>query len=270
MKAIEVKAVLVDIDDCILPTDGEMEKEAEEGLYSGYDAFRRTFLELHKKGVPVGFCTGRDRNYVEAIAFATRLVRLVTSWSVIESGIVLFNPATKELRLNPALTPAVLKAFKRLHGEMVPRILEKFPQLFEYQNLVQITFERNYGVRDPIEIFFEAVKAELRGLEDQGLLKVRHSKIAIDISPVGPDRIPIDKAAGTRFYAATMGVELSQILGIGDSPGDFPMMELVGQVGCPSNAQDACKELVRRRRGHVSLLPYGLGVTDVIRHFIES
>lgn len=257
-----VRAILVDLDDTVLPTDGSVSL----GFYVGLAKLWRLTSELARRGVPVGFCTGRDRNYVECAAF---VVGLPNSWCIIESGVVLFNPATKEMRLNPALTPEVLKIFERLHGKMVPRILAKFPQLFEYQNRVQITFERNYGVRDSIEMFFEAVKAELKDLEDQGLLKVRHSRIAVDISPVGSDGMPIDKASGARFYAATMGVELSQILGIGDSAGDFPMMELVGYVGCPSNARDACKEFVRQRGGHISPYPYAQGVTDIIHNFTK-
>lgn len=262
----EVRAVLLDVDDCVLPTDGSV----SSAFYQGCAELADTLSSLAAKGAFVGFCTGRDRNYVEAVSFFTGLASLPSSWSVVESGIALFNPSTKELRLNEDLTPEVLKTFEAIRREKVPGILERFPQLFEYPgNQVQITFERRGGTKEPIEVFWQAVRDELQDLETRGLLKTRHSRIAVDISPVGRNGSPLDKGSGARFCAETTGAPLSHTLGIGDSAGDLPMMELTGLVGCPSNASEDCMRFVRSRQGWVSPLPYAAGVADVIRHFAQ-
>lgn len=257
----EIKLILIDIDDCLLPTDGK--------FYPDYFAGLLEIAQYVKKSnegsllSPIGFCTGRDRNYVEATAFS---ILRPNSWSIIESGIALFNPTTKEMLLNPALTPETETAFNKIRKERLPQILKKFPGLFEYPgNMINIALERQYGVKLSIEECYEAVRQELSDLESQGLVIIHHSKIAVDISPQG-----IDKASGVRFLAEKTGVDFAQILGIGDSRGDFPMLNLVGHVGCPANASEECKKLVQEKEGYISSYQFAKGVADVIRYFIEK
>jgi hypothetical protein len=45
-------------------------------------------------------------------------------------------------------------------------------------------------------------------------------------------------------------------------------MELAGLVGCPSNAQAECQELVHKKGGYVSPYPYVIGVVDIISHYV--
>lgn len=256
------KLVLADIDDCILPTNGT----STEHFYDGLWVFAGMVAQANAKAsIPIGFCTGRDRNYVEACAFFTGLPR---RWCVIESGVALFNPFTKEMLLNPALTREVRKAFEDVRRERLPAILERFPDLFDYPgNMINIALERRHGVETPIEEYYQAIKEQLQDLEQWGLLVVHHSRIAIDISPVGSDGSPIDKGSGVQFLARETGVDPSRMLGIGDSRGDFPMLNMVGFVGCPSNASPECQQLVQERKGYISGLPYVQGVVDVIRNF---
>src|SRR3989338_3694962 len=239
---MQPKMVVTDVDDCIIPTDGMTSGRFYEGLAD----FACAVLHANAGAfTPIGLCTGRDRNYVEAIAFVTGLPRF---WCVIESGIALFNPYTKEMLLNPALTPKVRTAFEEIRRTRVPRLLESFPQLFDYPgNIINIALERRHGVDTPIDVYYQAVRDALQDLEQQGLLVVHHSRIAVDISPVGQDGTPIDKGCGVRFLAHKTGIDLSCMLGIGDSRGDFPTFKAVGMVGCPSNASPECKELVRER-----------------------
>ena len=257
-------ATLIDVDDCILPTNGRPPEQFYRGLeeLSGIIAGANTGTTA-----PIGFCTGRDRNYVEACAFFTGLPRF---WCVIESGDALFNPFTKEMVMNPALTLEVRSAFEEVRAARLPRLLERFPGLFNYPgNMINIALERRHGVDAPIEGYFQAIKEELQDLERQGLLVIHHSRIAVDISPVGQDGTPLDKGSGVRFLARETGIDPSRMLGIGDSRGDFPTFQAVGMVCCPANASPECQQLVRERGGHVSNLPYVSGVVDGIRHFTK-
>lgn len=254
-----IKYILVDIDDNILPTDGHYYRDDFKGLAR----FANWVDQANHKEIPlIGFCTGRDRNYVESVAFS---VLRPNSWSVIESGIALFNPTTKRILINPSLTPEVIEAFESIRRERLPRILKKFPGLFEYPgNMINIALERKFGVDVPIEECYAAVKEEVRDIETRGVITIHHSKIAVDISPQG-----IDKASGIRFLSEETGIDTSEILGIGDSRGDFPMLKLVGWIGCPHNASDECKNLIKAKRGgYVSTKEYAAGVADVIYEFI--
>ncbi|MBI2123654.1 MAG: HAD family phosphatase [Candidatus Wildermuthbacteria bacterium] len=256
---------LVDVDDTIVPTDGMIPDHFYEGLSALHDIVVQANIGT---SAPIVFSTGRDRNYVEACAFFVGLPRF---WCVIESGVALFNPFTKEIMLNPALTPQVQAAFVQIRKERMPKIMERFPQLFEYPgNQIQLTLERKHGVREPIDNFYAAVRGELADFEEQGLLTVRSSKIAIDISPVGSDGAPLDKASGVRFLGQQTGIDPAKMLGIGDSRGDLPMFRTVGMVGCPTDASEECRQLVKERGGHLSEFRYASGVVDVIRHFTKS
>ena len=256
----KIEAIFIDVDGCLLPTDGDVSPV----YFLGLNQISQYVKEANQGNFPkIGFCTGRDRNYVEAVSFFTGLPN---SWSVIESGIAIFNPTTKELILNPVLTPKIGKAFVKMSEEKVPQILKRYPELFLYPgNMINIALERRYGTDLSIEECYEVVKKELEGLLEERLIIVTHSHIAVDISPAG-----IDKASGMEFLSKYAGINLAKSLGIGDSKGDFPMMKLVGYVGGPSNASKECKELITAKEGYISQFKYANGVADVISYFVEG
>ena len=58
--------ILIDVDDCTLPTDGNVSSE----FYQGLEQISKFVKKANVGEFPqLGFCTGRDRNYVEAVAF---------------------------------------------------------------------------------------------------------------------------------------------------------------------------------------------------------
>ena len=255
----EIEAILIDVDGCIVPTNGKVSCEFFSGL-----SIVSKYVEKANQGKfpPIALCSGRDRNYIEAVSF---FVELPNSWSVIESGIALFNPATKELIFNPALTNEVKRVFKEITEERIPKILGKYPQLFLYPgNMICVALERKYGIHPPIEAFYKGVMEEIEDLLRTKLVQITHSDCAIDISPAG-----IDKASGLQFLSQCTGINLKKTLGIGDSNGDFPLFKSVGYIGCPANASEECKKLVEKRKGYISSYPYARGVADVIGNFVK-
>lgn len=256
----EIEAILIDVDGCVVPTNGKVSCQ----FFSGLSIISR-YVEKANQGKfpPIAFCSGRDRNYIEAVSF---FVGLPNFWSVIESGIALFNPATKELRFNPVLTEEVKKVFEEITNERMPKFLERNSMLFLYPgNMVCVALERKYGVALTIEDVYEAVKKELADFLQSRLVEITHSDCAIDISPAG-----IDKASGLQFLSQCTGINLKKTLGIGDSNGDFPLFETVGYIGCPANASEECKKLVEKRKGYISPYPYARGVADVIENFVKK
>lgn len=254
-----IAAIVLDVDDCLIPTNGKTFPDFFMGLREIADCIKAGNNGFFPK---ISFCTGRDRNYVEAISF---VAGLPNGWSVIESGIALFNPTTKELCMNDALSAEAKKAFDVIRKNRLPKIMQLVPELFEYPgNMVNIALERRNGVVIPIEKYYVLIREALSDLLSKGLVTVHHSRIAVDISPTG-----IDKASGISFLCEKTGINSpGKLLGIGDSRGDFPMLNLVGFTGCPANASEECKDLVKRKQGYISPYEYAFGVFDVIRHFM--
>lgn len=256
----DVAAVLVDIDDCILPTSGKTFPDFFIGLKELAHCVRMANNGFFPK---IAWCSGRDRNYIEAISF---VLGLPNWWSIIESGIALFNPTTKALVINDALSPEVKSAFELIRKKRLPEILNFIPEIFEYPgNIINVALERRNGVDVPIENYYALIKDALADLLTGGLVNVHHSRIAVDISPAG-----IDKGSGVDFLCRKTGMNPKNLLGIGDSKGDFPMLNAVGFVGCPKNASDECKKLVTKKGGYVSPFDYAYGVYDIIRHFVPE
>lgn len=256
----KIEAIFIDVDGCLLSTTGDVSSE----YYGGLARISRYVKKANQKMFPViGFCSGRDRNYIEAVSFFTGLPN---SWSIIESGIALFNPTTKELIFNPALTKEIRAAFKKISDERIPKILKKYPGLFLYPgNMICVALERKYGVKLTIEDAYEIARKEIMDPLQDKLLRIRHSDCAVDISPAN-----IDKASGLEFLSKQAGINLKQALGIGDSNGDFPLFEKVGYIGCPANASKECKEFVKKRKGFISPFSYTAGVADVIKYFVKK
>lgn len=255
-----IEAIIIDVDGCLIPTDGTVSSE----YYVSLANLSELVKAANRGEFPrIGFCSGRDRNYIEAIAF---VVGLPNSWSVIESGIALFNPTTKEMLFNPALTEETKSAFTEITGKRIPKILEGYPGLFLYPgNMICVALERKHKAIITIEEAFGVVRNEMTDLLEKGLVKIHHSDIAIDISPFG-----IDKASGIKFLSQYTGINLARTLGIGDSNGDFPLFEQTGFVGCPTNASETCKVFVQNKRGYISPFNYASGVADIIEHFVKE
>jgi len=255
----EIEAILIDVDGCVVPTNRKVSCE----FFSGLSTIARYVGKANQGKFPsIAFCSGRDRNYIEAVSY---FVGLPDFWSVIESGVALFNPATKELLFNPVLTDEVEKTFQKITEKRVPEILERYPELFLYPgNMVCVALERKYGAKLTIENAYSGVTEEMEDLLQSGRIRITHSDCAVDIGPTG-----IDKASGIKFLSQHTGINLEKTLGIGDSNGDVPLFKSVGLVGCPANASEECKKLVKKRKGYISSYFYARGVADVIENFVK-
>lgn len=253
----EIEAILIDVDGCVVPTNGKVSCE----FFSGLSIIARYVGKANQgKFPPIAFCSGRDRNYIEAVSYFAGLPNF---WSVIESGVALFNPATKELLFNPVLTDEVEKTFQKITEKRVPEILERYPELFLYPgNMVCVALERKYGAKLTIENAYSGVAEEMGDLLQSGRIRITHSDCAVDIGPAG-----IDKASGIRFLSQHTGINLEKTLGIGDSNGDFPLFKETGYIACPANASDECMNVVKNRKGYISPFYYAEGVADIIKHF---
>jgi len=79
----------------------------------------------------------------------------------------------------------------------------------------------------------------------------------------------IHKGSVLAELARHLGVSREEVLAIGDSHNDIPMLDgaAAAMVACPDNAVGEVKKLVLAAGGYVSPYPWGEGVADAIRHF---
>jgi hypothetical protein len=87
-------------------------------------------------------------------------------------------------------------------------------------------------------------------------VEVTRSAAAVDVTPKG-----VDKAFGVTAVLDKQGVTWSEVLAIGDSWNDIPMLRAAGHSACPANAVPDVRELV----DYVSPYDATRGITDIIR-----
>lgn len=250
--------ILVDLDDTVYPT--QTEGPLPQGFHEALGRFSELIQQANEGTLPpIGFCTGRE---IEYIIVATRTLVTPSCWSVVENGLCLYNLATEDRINHPLLTQEVEQVFCQIR-ERIPLLIQRFPDLRPYlRKEVNLALERQ---RPRINLAGYVAPVEEMLSEFTDFLDITHSGNAIDLMPKG-----INKGSGAQELCKAVGIEPTQILSIGDSANDFPIMELAGYVGCPSNAQERCHELMASKEGYASLYPYVVGVVDIIHHYIPE
>jgi len=226
------------------------------------------FINRTRNGGPflMGACSGREMSYVRG---ALHLLGNPRGWSIYESGLGIFNVIEERWIENPRITGEIRQIFQQELRVRVQRILSRYPGMVRLYkgNELHFALELTPQATFSIEHFRKAVEEDLKDLLNQALLTIHNSEDALDLTIPG-----IDKGAGILQIQDITGIPKEEMLGVGDTDGDLPMLELVGFVGCPNNASAACKTLVTNKgnNGHISVYDYAEGVVDIIRHFLES
>jgi hydroxymethylpyrimidine pyrophosphatase-like HAD family hydrolase len=70
-------------------------------------------------------------------------------------------------------------------------------------------------------------------------LNITTAGVAVDITASG-----IDKGFGVREVCKRTSISLTEVLCVGDSLNDIPMLEIAGFSACPNNAMDEVKKIV--------------------------
>lgn len=219
----EAKLIVSDIEGCLSPGKGAPLEMAQLGLLQDYNRAARD------RGLPpLTLCTGRPQPFVEA--FAQMLA--VTLPCVCENGALVFDPKADQTYRHPAIGREQLDVLADLRHRLETDIMTRIPHRREPGKEICISLNPIAKLEDypgKIRALYEALLTEV----DATLFNVTHSASAVDITPKG-----IDKAAGVRFLSDLTGVPLSAMLGIGDTRGDLPFLEIVGKVAVPANAQE--------------------------------
>lgn len=236
--------IVCDIEGCLSPAKGECLS------LSDLHSLQQTLLAPNAPSFVL--CTGRPQPFTEAYSQMLGLKKA----SVAENGAYLFDPIRDEIIYNPVISQQQLSDIAHIKHN-----LQDLLQGVEYKvepgkevciSLNPIAALSEYP--EKVGQLYERVKKELSGQH----LFITHSASAVDITPKG-----VNKGSGVRFLAEYLGVFLEEMLGIGDTQGDMPFLEIVGQSAAPSNAADAVKNHVN----YVSKSPDASGVVDILNHY---
>lgn len=209
----------------------------------------------------MGACSGREMQYVRGVL---HIIGNPRGLSVCESGLgtldvenEIWTPQPRTDELKPLFENEISKI-------VVSRIMASHPgDLRLYVgNMLNIAIELTNRAKITVETLHEEAQRELQEFLSRGVVKLHHSKDTEDITA-------FDKGDGVAQVEKKTGISRSETLGIGDSDGDEPLLKTVGIIGCPDNASESCKALVRAKGeyGYVSPYKYSKGVSDILQHF---
>jgi HAD superfamily hydrolase (TIGR01484 family) len=269
--------VFLDIDGCLISRDGNVCLNYYEANSKLARLVGRGFAAM---GPSIRLCSGRDKNSVELMA---NFFGMVNSWMIVEGGAAIFNPTTREVKMNPAITPEIQEAFRQLAEKELPVILKRYACLQRYLGYM-ICYSLEKKPNSDIDIqtivdYLEGVKTPaiqkkparrspglLTKLIRRKILKIEtYFNRMINIIPAG-----VSKGTAGRFLMEIEGWNHSWCIAVGDSESDFPLFRSVGRIGCPSNATEACIRFVKEKHGKVSMYPYTRGVVDVINWYLGT
>ena len=248
----DIRLIISDAEGCLIPGQGRPWDLDALAVVARYNRLARERGDLP----PLTICSGRPVQFVDALGQAIGLFVPAAC----ENGAVLFDP--RRGRVEPLFTPE-----QREQMAGVRSVLERE---FFGNGRGRLAVGKEACVSlvpfDPgedIPALMQEVAAFLAGRLglDGAELCFTHSAGAVDITPAG-----IDKGLGGRALATVLGLEPGQVLVIGDSHNDLPIMAWAGHVAAPANAIDA----VRERAEYVSPQSCCAGVVDILCRFAGS
>ncbi|MFW5870063.1 MAG: HAD-IIB family hydrolase [Candidatus Sumerlaeota bacterium] len=238
-----VKLIIADVDGCLSP---------EESVAWNLEAFADVARELRNAAPPrrLTLCTGRPQPYVEV------LMKLldIRDPAICENGAVYYTLHDNYARFCPGVTEEKILGLRALRAFIETDILPKHPEaVMQFGKEAQMSiFSRQpdvfAGILEKIEAFLER-----NGGPD---LLINTSHFYLNISLTG-----VDKGNALKHLLEMLGLEKSQVAGIGDTEGDLPLREQVGFFACPANSREPIKKIA----DYVSPYPDIRGMVDILQ-----
>ncbi len=245
-----IRLVVVDIDGCLTP--GEAQPWDFEVLRFVADLNRRARSDPAQFAVTL--CTGRQEPYVEA------MVQAIDGYlpAIYENGCGLYFPQPYRFREHPDLTTEQLATLDHIRRTLRNTLVAQgVAQLQPGKELTATLYPARADISLP-----QLAQEARRVLADAAPGYTVHAAVSsVEILPDG-----IDKGAGVRWLARELHLELDEMGGIGDAPGDLTFLTRVGHSAAPANAT----EEVRRAVQYVSPLANGRGVVDILTRWRDS
>lgn len=240
-----LRLLLLDVDGVL--TAGEAQPLDLALLGALADLNRRARADPSLPGVTL--CTGRPAPYVEVMlqAIDGHLP------AIFENGCGLYVPREYRFLPHPALAEGG-RSFAAIRERLRRALVETGRVFFQPGKEFSLSLFPLNGVA--VEDLLPLAAAAL-GPEAQAVSLV-YSVSCLNVIPSG-----LDKGGGLQFLCRQAGYQPAEVLAVGDSDVDLPLLAQAGHAAAPANANGA----VRQMAAYVSPYPTTAGVRDILRHF---
>ena len=223
-----IKAIAVDI-------DGTLTDNTRKLCINAIKALRK----VEAKGIPTILVTGNIVAYTRAISFSIG----TSGGMVCENGGVIYS--NYKVKLVADINKAK-NAYEYLkNNPSTKNKIEKVP--FSELRQSEITMIRT----DDAELIKESLKNHD--------IEIYDTKFALHLTDPN-----VNKGSSLRLIADELGINMDEIMGIGDSENDLSFLKEVGFSVAVSNANTKLKEIV----DYVTSNAFGDGVAEAINKFI--
>ena len=248
-----IHLICIDVDGTMVGSSGAVLPE----IWTAADRARA-------RGLRLVLCTGRPALGITS-ALAKRLDP--AGWHIFQNGASIFHLGSGESRSQPVPTAALQCVIER--AEATGRVLELYSDTSyaiinpddrarRHADLLGIPFETrsHESLRTPV------VRAQWLLPEEEVEAVLAEGAFGLNMStsraPIMPDTVfinmtapGIDKASGVAAVAQAYGVPLEQVMMVGDSGNDVPVMRLVGYPVAMGNSEPEVLAAARLQVGHV-------------------
>ncbi|MEX2535899.1 MAG: HAD-IIB family hydrolase [Trueperaceae bacterium] len=241
-----IPLVVLDLDGTLIGSDAQVR-----------DCVWGAVEKLQAAGIKLSVCTGRPGAGV-ALKVATRLGP--RNAHVFQSGAVISDPTGDTLHVAALRESVALQLVEyarelgftlelytptTLYVERRTTVSEAHAKMIGVTALVRDLQE--VARIEPVVRAQWVVSHEERQVVER--LPVRGAEISSAISPALPDtafvsvtREGVSKGSAVRLLAQTQGVDLSDVMAVGDSEGDIPMLEVVGHPFVMPHATEVLRD----------------------------
>lgn len=236
MKIVKIDAIAVDIDGTITDSKRRLCNSATEAI-----------RKAEKIGVPTIIVTGN----LVTFGYATATLIGSTGGVVCENGGVIFKEGINNNRVKLLGDKTyVNKANKHLINKLGTKIEKLITEDDSYRE-TEITYYKL--------IEREVIEDALKDFKDLDKIQLYDSGFAIHLT----DR-NVNKGTGLKYLCDNTGINVDNVMAIGDSENDLDFLEVAGLKVSVKNAEDALKD----KSDYVCKNPYGDGVAEAINKFV--
>ncbi|MGG3565003.1 Cof-type HAD-IIB family hydrolase [Neobacillus rhizosphaerae] len=219
---VEIKLVALDMDGTLLNKKGQIS-----------DANRQAIKEAQEKGIAVVLSTGRSLHTSREHAESLEL----TSYLVTVNGSEIWDDKRQLVERNLVNSELIqwMWELTKQHQTKFWAISTERSWHNEMPEDLHSTEWLKFGFTIDDDATRELIKQEL---EAKGEFELTNSTLKnIEVNPVG-----INKAKGLRMVCSRLGIEMKNVMAVGDSMNDLMMIKEAGIGVAMGNAQDIVKE----------------------------
>lgn len=251
---MEYGLVALDIDGTLLDSNGELSPRV-----------RRTIRTVIQKGVIVTLATGR--RLASTLPWARALG--IEAPIIVHNGALIVNPSNQQIHLQRGIPVSIAK---EIHADLskrkIPHLVYKGEDIGETgylpreyaghsRSLFLEFIDDHIEEADHIGFKAEAIKISALGETNQILAHLDHwqknfgkdTSLTVYKSPdySGVDFIPqaCSKATGISYIAAELGLDIKQVVAVGDQANDLEMIQTAGLGVAMYNAPQEVKEVAK-------------------------